>query len=109
MGNRHRLDLQFTHAKAVLTIETALFKTPVTTTGTGRSMRQVDRYLELARERGNATTVIGVLMGDQDGIELLWLNTQTLQAPGGFSQGKPAVDHYQRIAGADQGRIALAT
>jgi hypothetical protein len=49
-----------------------------------------------------ATDVVGMLVGDQDGVDFIGLDTQARQSPLGFPGPKPGVDQDPGAANFDQ-------
>ena len=70
-------------------LKQAQIVTAIAAPGTERAVGQVDRHLELARQSRDATAVIGVLVGNQNCIQLPGLNMQARQTPDGFTQENP--------------------
>ena len=66
-----------------------------------------DRQRELAREPRDAAEVVVVLVGDQDGGNLLGLHPQAGEAAHGLAQAESAVQQQARVLHLDEKRVAL--
>ena len=108
VGYCHRPDLHSADTECVLAVEAVQAVTAITAAGAGGAVAKVDGDTELAGQGRHPGAVIGMFMGDQNGIQLAGLHSQPLQPARGFTQGKAAVDHQQGVTGPDQGGIALA-
>lgn len=53
--------------------------------------------------------MVGMFMGNDDGIQLIWRYAEQRQAPLGLPQGKATIDQHTGVVTGDQRTIALAT
>jgi hypothetical protein len=70
--------------------------------------RAVDRDVELAGDGGDAGDVIGVLVGDEDGVDGFGIDIDGGETLEGFLAAQSGVDQDSGAAGGDQGGVAGA-
>ena len=72
-----------------------------------RSLSEIDRDSQLARQHSNALDVVLMLMSDQDGIDSGRIFAGDLHTLEQFAAGKTRIDQYLGPAARDKGAVPL--
>jgi hypothetical protein len=73
-------------------------------TGEAREVER-RRFLETAREDGKAGDVVGMLVGDEDGVERMEVLTDRGKAFAELAHTEPGVDENARFVGSEEGSV----
>jgi hypothetical protein len=76
--------------------------------GGGRLGSEVDRLFDFSGDAGEAAYVVGVFVGNEDGVDGLVGNVGSFETAKGFFAGEAAIDEDAGFAIAEVGRIAGA-
>lgn len=76
--------------------------------GRGGAVGEVDRGFELADERGEPAGMIAVLVGDEDGVDVLWRFADGGQALNDFAAAEASVNQDARTIRPDKQAVACA-
>lgn len=106
--HRHGLHLQRTDVELCVPFDGNERMGGFTATAGRRSPGHVDRNIESTRQRRDANAVVGVFVGDKDGIQRGGIQPDTRQTLLRFPDREAAIDKDVGVAGDDDRGITLA-
>ena len=72
------------------------------------AVRQVNRFVEFARKSGHTVNVIGMFVRDENGINIVWCQVETIQATDGFFDGETKINQQAGGTIINNGTVTLA-